>query len=192
MVGMQANVVLQDLYVKRAHEHLQEHEERKKNKKRSKKLMGDGLPKLLDSDNFFSRVTEHHEAVQREVQHHADRQAQQEEQAAAIVEWKKTETDRKARNDETRLAYQSAIKAWEQERDLAKAERRKSRWNKPKMGAILKPIARPNKPDMVESGLREGVVDKVIDGGETGNSNGDEDDSDSDSEDDSDSDSEPE
>ena len=53
MVGMQATVLLQGMYVTRTQQHLQEQEERRKKKSR-KRIFGDGMPKLLDSDEFFA------------------------------------------------------------------------------------------------------------------------------------------
>ena len=162
MVGMQANVILQDLYVKRTQEHLQEHEERKK-KKKSKKLMGDSLPKLLDSNVFYTQVSEHHEDAKKKLKAKSDRQGQRGEQAAAIAEWKRTEKERKTLNEETRLAHQNAMRAWEQERNLAKAKRCKVRWTKPKMGVLLKPVPRPKKSEVLEPCGEERCGEKGID-----------------------------
>jgi hypothetical protein len=64
-----------------------------------------------------------------------------------VAEWKRNESARKARNDEVRTHHQVAVKAWEVERDLAKEEKRKPRWTKPKQGLLEKPIPRPKKPD---------------------------------------------
>ena len=57
---LQAQVVLQDLYVGMVHAELQLQEE-KKSKGKSKKLNADGLPKLLEGDQFYQRVVEDNE-----------------------------------------------------------------------------------------------------------------------------------
>lgn len=56
IVRMQATVILQDRYVDQTQGHLQKAEESKKNKK-STRPMGDGLAKLLDSNEFFDCIT---------------------------------------------------------------------------------------------------------------------------------------
>ena len=67
--------------------------------------------------------------------------------------------ERKARNDVLRNAHHKAVKAWEQERDCAKRERRRAQWTKPKLGALEKPIPRPKKPEDVSESEEDNTED---------------------------------
>ncbi|SJK99635.1 uncharacterized protein ARMOST_02943 [Armillaria ostoyae] len=121
---MQATIVLQDRYVDRAQGHLQEAEEAKKNKK-STRPMGDGLAKLLDGNEFFDHVTEW------------------ETQREKVTNDKAKK--KKGRNKEKCKKHEETVKAWERDRDLAKVEKRRLTWPKPKAPAYEKPTPRPKK-----------------------------------------------
>ncbi|KAI0709809.1 hypothetical protein C8Q76DRAFT_571593, partial [Earliella scabrosa] len=54
---MQAVSILQNIYVKQIQQQLQAYEN-KKDRPRRRKLMADGLPRLLSDDVFFTQVTE--------------------------------------------------------------------------------------------------------------------------------------
>jgi hypothetical protein len=150
MVGMQATVLLQGMYVAQTQQHLQEHEQRKQKKVR-KRVFGDGMPKLLDGDEFFARVTEHEAEIERGALDKEERRAQREGHAESLVTWKTQERERIARNKAIHDAHQHAVKAWEEEHDAAKLECQQARWTKPKQGPLEKPIPRPKKPNSVES-----------------------------------------
>ncbi|EIW54947.1 uncharacterized protein TRAVEDRAFT_80985, partial [Trametes versicolor FP-101664 SS1] len=62
MVTMQATVILQNVYLDRAQEKLQTQTDQQ-GKKKKRRVFGDGLPKLLDGQEFFSEVVEY-EATQ--------------------------------------------------------------------------------------------------------------------------------
>lgn len=62
------------------------------------------------------------------------------------------------------MAYHEAVKQWEHERDAAKVEKRRPRWNKPKMGPLEKIIPGPKKPELEETDDEEEEV--VMDGDE--------------------------
>ena len=61
---MQANTQLQAMYTRKIQRHLAEHEKQKLRKK-SKKVLGDGMPQLFTGDEFHKIVVEHDEAMKR-------------------------------------------------------------------------------------------------------------------------------
>ncbi|KAG2075156.1 hypothetical protein BDR04DRAFT_1228915 [Suillus decipiens] len=65
----------------------------------------------------------------------------------------------KERNKVTGAIYETQKAEWEGGRDLAKSERRRPRWNKPKMVAIEKPVLRPERVHVYESEQEDGEDD---------------------------------
>ena len=137
---LQAQVVLQDLYVGTVHAELQSQEE-KKSKGKSKKLNVDGLPKLLDGDKFYQRVVEDNERRKLEEAEKVRKQAAWGAAAEVKKKWEEEEEARKLCNNEATDAWQEAVKLWEIERDRAKEARQRPRWKKPG-----KPKVEPQKP----------------------------------------------
>jgi len=145
MVAMQATTVLQNVYVTRTNTQLHAQEEKiaKKNKK-NKKFKG--RASLLTADRFFEEIVELEAAQERAAQEKEQRKAVRETHGVALSNWKKQEDSRKERNEEVRRQYQEGVKEWEEERDCARAERRRPAWTKPKMSTMEKGIPRPKKP----------------------------------------------
>lgn len=137
---LQAQAVLQDLYVGTVRAELQSQEE-KKSKGKSRKLNADGLPKLLDGDEFYQRVVEDNERRKLEEAEKVRKQAARGAAVGMKKKWEEEEEARKLRNNEATAAWQEAVKQWEIERDRAKEARERPRWKKPS-----KPKAEPQKP----------------------------------------------
>ncbi|KAI0056687.1 hypothetical protein BV25DRAFT_1775645, partial [Artomyces pyxidatus] len=112
MVGMQATVVLQGIYVKQSQRQLQAQED-KRMKKGKKRILSDGLPKLLTSDVFFSQVEEHEAAAEKAVADKEARRVERADHVEAILVWKAEEKARKARVTAQRDKFHKAVKAWE-------------------------------------------------------------------------------
>jgi hypothetical protein len=130
LLEMQATTVLHTIYVDRARRQLQEHENVRK-KKKSKRIMSDGMPHLLDGDEFFNKVVQAEEAQQKAAEEKAARKEQREKHAELLAEWKREEKARKERNKVVKERWAVAVQLWVNERDVAKAERRKPGWKKP-------------------------------------------------------------
>ena len=62
LVGSQATLVLQTMYVDQVTKELANNEERRKKRKKGQ-LNGDGLSKLLTGDEFYNCVVEHHQSI---------------------------------------------------------------------------------------------------------------------------------
>ena len=137
---LQAQVVLQDLYVGMVHTELQSQEE-KKSKGKSKKLNADSLPKLLDGDNFYQRVVEDNEQWKLEEAEKVQKQAVWCAAAEVKKKWEEEEEACKLCNNEAKDAWQEAAKLWEIEQDRAKEACQRPRWKK--LGKLK---AEPQKP----------------------------------------------
>ena len=85
-----------------------------------------------------------------------ERKSQRAQHTEALVEWKQLEAARKARSEEKKSAYQTAVKAWEEEHDLAKHEHCRPQWTRPKFGGCEKALPQPK---IVEETLEEEVED---------------------------------
>ena len=145
MVGMQANTVLQAMNTLKLQAHLQEQEEDKRAKqKRWKKSVGDGMPWLCNTDDFYNHIVEVEQEMEREAQEKEEQRTICEQHAEALVAWKKDE-ERKAHNEKRWQLHQAAVKDWEAERDQAKAEKWWPCWTKPKLTSIEGPIQQSKK-----------------------------------------------
>ncbi|GLB44089.1 hypothetical protein LshimejAT787_1600190 [Lyophyllum shimeji] len=131
---LQAQAVLQDLYVGTVRAELQSQEE-KKSKSKSKKLNADSLPKLLDGDEFYQRVVEDSERRKLEEAEKVRKQAAWGAAAELKKKWEEEEEACKLRNNEAMDAWQEAVKLWEIEQDWAKEAHQRPRWKKPKSRA---------------------------------------------------------
>ena len=144
LLGMQSSAILHVMYCDRLTEQLAAQEERQK-KKRKGQLNGDGLPKLLTGDEFYTRVVEHEKAIEQDKADRENRQKQREAQPQLMASWKKADEARKERNNVQKEAYHEALRLWEAERDLAKFENRRSGWKKPTRGELEKAEKKPKK-----------------------------------------------
>ncbi|RPD75015.1 hypothetical protein L226DRAFT_570685 [Lentinus tigrinus ALCF2SS1-7] len=135
LVGMQATVLLQGVYVDRQME-----KDGRRTKKR--KTLSDGLPHLLTHNDFVSHVEQAERAQEDAKAQREARKVEREQYQRALVKWKKAEEERKARNKERKSKWPAEKEAWEAERKLACAEKREPRWEKPKLG-LESPLQRP-------------------------------------------------
>ena len=164
MAAMQAAVVLQGTYVGRAQERMQMQDERKGLKK-SQKLMGDGLPKLLSADKFYNLVVDHESAQDHRAAEKADRKADRERYDREMEQWKQLVEEQNKCVTAQNEWYKQAVAEWESEQDLARAERRKTGWEKPKKG-IVEPV--PSKPRLKRSKETKAGKDEDKDDNEEG------------------------
>ncbi|KAG0691734.1 hypothetical protein DFH29DRAFT_769336, partial [Suillus ampliporus] len=112
-------------------------------KKRGGKLMGDGLPQLLSSDEFYERVVEAETEQRRAADEKRTRQQEQENRAEALAAWKKLEEERKQENIEQHARYHEALEIWKDEKAKAKLTKQRFVMKKPVLGKLRAPIPRP-------------------------------------------------
>lgn len=142
LAGMNSMLVMHGVYHDRTSSQLGTQEEKKK-KKPTGKLMMDGNPRLVTGDRFYENAVDHDHEQDRLAAAKEQRKLTREERAEAMKEWKVKDDERKRLNAETTRVWKEAIALWEIERDEAKAEKRKRRWNQPKRGKLLPAIPRP-------------------------------------------------
>ncbi|EMD41202.1 hypothetical protein CERSUDRAFT_35536, partial [Gelatoporia subvermispora B] len=112
VIGLQATVVLQGMYVGRAHGQLQAQEE-KAAQKRKNRVFGDGMPKLLTGDDFFEAVENHERKAAQEADKKARRQAGSAAFQAARAKWQLEEKARLERNRLKKAQWHAAVRDWE-------------------------------------------------------------------------------
>jgi hypothetical protein len=145
LVGMQASVVLANLYTSRVQGQLQAAEEKKK-KQGKRRLMGDGKAKFFSGDEFYALCVEDERKRKEEEIAAEQRKNQRQSHAAGLAEWKKSCAAVKERNREKKDRFEEAVKEWESERAVAKAEKRRPGWQKPKWKQDFQPETLPERP----------------------------------------------
>ncbi|KAF9223588.1 hypothetical protein BS17DRAFT_831417 [Gyrodon lividus] len=116
-----------------------------KQKKKKGQLNGDGLPRLLTGNEFHKQVVDHEMAAEEE-------KKLKEAQSGVTAAWREADEACKQCNKDQRGIYCEELCLWEVERNLAKQEKRRIGWAKPKLGKLEAPAPRL----MVESGEGEG------------------------------------
>ncbi|KAJ8074641.1 hypothetical protein PM082_022219 [Marasmius tenuissimus] len=115
---LQATCVMQNLYCDQVWKQLLAKEEKGQKIKRGK-LMGDGLLKMLTSDEYYQKVVEHEEAQKVDEEEKRARKTAREKQAAAMTIWEGNEA-KKERNEGRHEEWKKAVKEWEMEHKEAK------------------------------------------------------------------------
>jgi hypothetical protein len=143
IISMQSAAVLNGAYCDLICVQLAAQEESKR-KQQKGRLVGDGLPRLLSSRNFVQRVIEFHEKGVAAADALEKRKVNRKERAEAMKEWKSLEDTRKTENLKIQAQWKIDMGLWEKERDLAKGEKRRARWNKPILkGLLFSPVPKP-------------------------------------------------
>lgn len=143
MVEMQAMMILNGAYVTRVQQQLHA-KENHESKGKKRKAFGDGLPKLLDGDEFFRKAQETEAEMKKEAETAGEKRRAREARSQALKEWKQLEEERKSRNKEKGIVFRAAVKAWKKEVHAAKAEERQPRWSRPKQADWFEhPIPKP-------------------------------------------------
>ncbi|KAI6017782.1 hypothetical protein BKA83DRAFT_17153 [Pisolithus microcarpus] len=144
LVGMHSTVILQSLFCGRLSSQLAAQEEKQKEQKKKKgKLVGNGLPRLLTGDEFYSRVVEFEKSAADEELEHKRRQKQREGRAEATTTWKVAEIAQQEHNKVQRQEYKVELAAWVVERDAAKLEKQQPHWGQPKLGKLEPLLPKP-------------------------------------------------
>jgi hypothetical protein len=140
--------VLQNIYCERMRNEMQSLEERGKKKKsgtaiKIKEVNAKG--RLLTSDQMIDLYAQHHNENQARAAEKEHRKDAREKHSEALKKWRAQEDERKKKCDEINARYQTELKAWETEKELAKIEKRCAGWKKPLRGPLPKPMPKPKK-----------------------------------------------
>jgi hypothetical protein len=168
MVGMQAQTVLQSMYLEGVQGQLQAQEDKKMKKRKTGKINMDGRAKILTQDDIIASVKEWQDGQDKAVEEAALKKKAKEQYNLTMDVWKVWEMDRKERNAELKGRWEDEVKEWGIERDNAKCDHRKPRWMKPKMPPMEKALRKPLLADFVMQGL-ESDEDDEDDEDEDGN-----------------------
>jgi hypothetical protein len=141
--GMQAQTVLQSMYLDGVRGQLQAQEVKKSKKRKTGKINMDGHAKILTQDDIVEGVREWQDEQDKAVEKAAGKKKAKEKYTIAMDIWKVREMDRKARNAALKDGWDEDVKKWTVERDNAKYDRRKPRWTKPKMPMMEKILRKP-------------------------------------------------
>ncbi|KAH9173140.1 hypothetical protein EDB89DRAFT_1850569 [Lactarius sanguifluus] len=167
MVGMQAQTVLQSMYLEGVRGQLQAQEEKKIKKRKTGKINMDGRAKILTQDDIIEGVKEWQDGQDKAVEEAASKKKAREhwQYNLAMDVWKVREMDQKERNAKLKGGWEDDVRKWGIERDSAKQEHRKPKWTKPKMPPLEKAIHKPLVADFVTQGF-ESDKDDEDDGNE--------------------------
>jgi len=129
---LQSMMVLQRLYCQRVRRQLNAKEKKDERKgKKGGRINGDGLPRLLTSDEFIEVVELHVAAAEQAERSRQARLNLRAEYEAELEEWEITERGRKERNIAGLQRFKDASSAWDVERKVAKANGMKLKdWDK--------------------------------------------------------------
>ena len=131
MSGQQGATVIRDIYAQNIRAQLEAHEA-KQSRKKSTRLNADGMPKLLTGSAFHQAVIDADDRKKAAEQSKHERGLAKQAFKKAKDAWESAEMDRKNRNKAAHDQWAKDSASWEAERDQAKKECRKPRWNKPK------------------------------------------------------------
>ncbi|KAG2053717.1 hypothetical protein BDR06DRAFT_829128, partial [Suillus hirtellus] len=140
---LQATVILQGCYCDRVCHHLKTQEKKGCQEGDNVKLNGDGMPRLLTSDEVFEQVLVYQECQQAKVAEKETRKAARMVRTREMELWMQEDEARKNRNNAKTEQWKVAVKEWEVEQWLAKQEKRKPQWKKPVQGPLKKPCPKP-------------------------------------------------
>ena len=143
MQGMQAQTILQSMYLEGVRGQLQAQEEKKSKKRKTGKINMDGRAKILTQDDIVAGVKEWQDGQDKAVEEAVVKKKAKEKYTAAMEIWKVWEMDRKGRNMVLKSAWDNDVKRWTDEQDSARHDHRKARWTKPKMPTMEKALRKP-------------------------------------------------
>jgi hypothetical protein len=171
MAGMQAQTVLQSMYLEGVQGQLQAQEEKKLKKRKTGKINMDGRAKILTQDDIIDGVKEWQDCQDKAVEDAASKKKAREQYSMAIDAWKLQELSRKERNGQLKGGWEEEVKRWIVERDRAKLDHRKPGWTKPKMPPMEKAHGKPlltdfTTQDAVDEDESDGDGDLMSDDGE--------------------------
>jgi len=135
-VSAQATMVLQNAYVNRVKGQLAAAEEKRKSATTKGRLLADGMPHVLTSSEFLSRVDAHHAAAATEEDKKRKRSLARASWQLAVSEWELLDVERRTRNEQLVKDHCQAIQQWQEDRDRAKSGGEGVRTKKPVRGPL--------------------------------------------------------
>ncbi|CDO76418.1 hypothetical protein BN946_scf184925.g5 [Trametes cinnabarina] len=151
-----AMILIQSEYCESVRHQLEAAENKADQPSRTGRLVGDGLPRVLTGTEFIEKVRARDAAQAEQVSAKECNRVEREARASAMSEWKGKMQERKETNKKITLRWREEVEHWEAERDLAKTEHRRPQWTKPKRGALILAIPKPQaSPAEAEEGMND-------------------------------------
>jgi hypothetical protein len=160
IVGMQAQTVLQSMYLEGVQGQLQAQEDKKTKKRKTGKINMDGRAKILTQDSIIEGVKEWQDGQDKAVEEAVSKKKAKEQYGLAMDVWKVREMDRKECNAALKGEWEAGVREWGVERDDAKKDRRKPRWTRPKMPPMEKALRKPLLADFAVQGSESNEDDE--------------------------------
>ncbi|KAG6372467.1 hypothetical protein JVT61DRAFT_7568 [Boletus reticuloceps] len=106
--------------------------------------------KLISSYHIYHTILSQSTILSKRNVNVQERRKQRDERAEALAIWKQAEVSHIERNKARRHKYQAALAAWQTERDVAKAEGRRTSWKRPALGKLEPKLPKPTFNEVVE------------------------------------------
>ncbi|THU92507.1 hypothetical protein K435DRAFT_599326, partial [Dendrothele bispora CBS 962.96] len=110
-ISLQSALVLNSMYCDRLRSQLEAQEEAKKRVSKAR-LMGDGMPRLLTSEEFVGRVEEFAKETEEKERAQKERQANKNEIAEARRKWEELENARVKENERLHDLWEADKELW--------------------------------------------------------------------------------
>jgi hypothetical protein len=110
---------------------------------------------VLTQDEVFEAVRKSQAAQDAAKEASSKRKDAKERYSEAMEVWRVREMDRKAQNGEVKAGWVREVKKWGLEKESAKNDHWKPRWNKPKMPFMEKALPKPKISDFAEESEEE-------------------------------------
>jgi hypothetical protein len=107
---MQSSLVLNGAYCDLVHSQLAAQEESKKSKKNGR-LVGDGMPRLLTSNEFVRQMVAFQKTAEDTAVESEKRRVTKAEWKEVMTEWRRLEKIRKEKNQVIRMCWQESVTA---------------------------------------------------------------------------------
>ncbi|KAI5822182.1 hypothetical protein K523DRAFT_318574 [Schizophyllum commune Tattone D] len=174
LMESQAVNILNQLYNAQLKEKLAHRDQKSKQAKVKGRLMGDGLPVILTSDEFYRRVVEYDEQQSRKVAVQEARKTSRADYHVALAEYKRVREAQLKEYEVRRKEWEKELDEWEAEKVRFAADKRagkvkgKFTKEKPKCGRPPRAPPRPKLADFAKDQEEsEGEVFEQVSGGET-------------------------
>jgi hypothetical protein len=143
ITAMQAQSILQSMYLEGVQRMMQAQEEKKSKKRKTGNIKMDGWCKILTQADMIEGVKEWHDDRKKVAEEVAAKKKKKEKYSSAMDIWKVQEMDQKAWNALLKGGWEQDVTKWTIEWDNAKHGHCKPRWTKPKMLMMEKAIHKP-------------------------------------------------
>ena len=146
--GQQAALVLQNHYCDQLRNEIHGQEEKRKKKPGNVVMKIKDVNKkgrLLTSTELVELYAEHQHDIEARETEKARKKEERKVHGEAMVKWKAGEEERKKKCAVINARYQEALKEWADEKETAKAEKRRAQLKKPVRGPLPKAAPKPKK-----------------------------------------------